>query len=217
MKILVIAAHGSEEILGMGGTIAKYIKEGHTVYVCVAAIPTKDVRLTQRTKNESIKVDELLGIEVTNYLDLSIGNLKNTATVNVDARFEKYIKGVKPEIVFIPHKGGVDEDYRDVARASMLALRPTDNPQLKAIYAYETFPQVEGIPESPEDAFLPNCYSDITEYIEIKKEALALYKSQKKKFPHPRSEEAVEILSKMRGLAYGVENAEAFMAVRERI
>lgn len=35
MKILVIAAHPDDEILGVGGTINKYIRRGEQVYVYI--------------------------------------------------------------------------------------------------------------------------------------------------------------------------------------
>ncbi len=38
MKILVIAPHADDEVLGVGGTIARYAEEGHQVYVCVVTV-----------------------------------------------------------------------------------------------------------------------------------------------------------------------------------
>ena len=35
MNILVFAPHPDDEILGVGGTIAKKVRQGHQVYVCV--------------------------------------------------------------------------------------------------------------------------------------------------------------------------------------
>ena len=99
----------------------------------------------------------------------------------------------------------------------MVALRPLENPQLKAIYTYETLSETEWNIPNAVNSFIPNVWSDITETYDLKMQAMKCFRSQLHHFPHPRSLEAMEALAKLRGSTVGVGYAESFMCVRERI
>lgn len=214
MRILVYAPHNDDEVLGVGGTMAKYIKQGHEVYVCEATSMLSRPDLVKRIQREALDAHRYLGVKETFFLNIPTVGIKDTPTVEVNARFEEIVKKIRPEIAFIPHKGDMHIDHGEVSKAAMVALRPISNPQLRAIYAYETLSETEWNIPSVENAFVPNSYSDITEFIGIKMEAMKCYQSQVKKFPHPRSLKAIEALSNLRGSTIGVNNAESFMLVR---
>ena len=216
-KILVFFSLNDDEILGVVGTIAKYIRENNEVYVCELTSDNSNVELMEQIKQEDKEAHNLLGIKETFYLELPVVAIKDTPTIEVNAKVKKIVEQVKPEIVFIPHKGDMHIDHVETAKAVMVAARPMENPQLKAIYAYETLSETEWNIPTVDNAFLPNCYSDITNYIELKKQAMACFKTQLKKFPHPRSLEAIEVLSKLRGSTIGVKYAESFMLIRKKI
>ena len=99
----------------------------------------------------------------------------------------------------------------------MVALRPMSNPQLKAIYTYETLSETEWNIPNVSNGFIPNVWSDITETYAFKVEAMKCFKSQLYPFPHPRSLEAIEALAKLRGSTIGLNYAESFICVRGRI
>lgn len=99
----------------------------------------------------------------------------------------------------------------------MVALRPIENPQLKEIYMYETLSETEWNIPTVDNVFIPNCYNDITDFIALKKHAMECFESQLREFPHPRSLEAIEALSRLRGSTIGVANAESFMLIRKRM
>lgn len=214
MRILVYAPHNDDEVLGVGGTMAKYIKQGHEVYVCEATSMLSRPDLVKRIQREALDAHRYLGVKETFFLNIPTVGIKDTPTVEVNARFEEIVKKIRPEIAFIPHKGDMHIDHGEVSKAAMVAHRPISNPQLRAIYAYETLSETEWNIPSVENAFVPNSYSDITEFIGIKMEAMKCYQSQVKKFPHPRSLKAIEALSNLRGSTIGVNNAESFMLVR---
>ncbi len=216
MKILVFAPHNDDEILGVGGTIAKYVKEGHEVYVCEATSGLTNPKLVQTIKDEAIRAHDLLGIKETIFLELPVVAIKDTPTIDVNSKFEKVVRDIKPEIAFIPHKGDMHIDHAEVAKAAMVALRPIENPQLKEIYAYETLSETEWNTPTVDNVFLPNCYVDITDFIDLKKQAMACFETQIKNFPHPRSLDAIETLSRLRGSTIGVRNAESFMLIRKK-
>ena len=214
MRILVFAPHNDDETLGCGGTIAKYAEEGHEVYVCEATSGT-DENVVNKIKGEALRAHEILGVKGTIFLELPVVALKDTPTIQINARFQKIVEELRPNLAFIPHKGDMHIDHGEVAKAAMGALRPMENPQLKGIYAYETLSETEWNIPGPDHAFLPNVWNPIEGYLEKKLKAMSCYQSQLKEFPHPRSLEAIEALAKLRGSTIGAAEAECFMAVRQ--
>ncbi len=217
MKILVFAPHNDDEVLGVGGTIAKYAHDGHEVYVCEATSLLANPELVEKIKSEAITSHEILGVKETIFLEIPVVAIKDTPTIQVNAKFEEVVRKIKPNVAFVPHKGDVHIDHAEVAKAAMVALRPIENPQLSEVYAYETLSETEWNTPTVDNAFIPNCFSDISDFIDFKLKAMSCFETQVKKFPHPRSLEALEALSKLRGSTIGVKHAESFMVIRKRM
>ena len=108
-------------------------------------------------------------------------------------------------------------DHRIVSSAAMVGLRPINSHKVLEIYSYETLSETEWNIPSVKNVFLPNTWVDITKYLDKKLEAMGMYATQIKKFPHPRSLEAIESLAKLRGSTIGVHAAEAFSLIRRII
>jgi LmbE family N-acetylglucosaminyl deacetylase len=213
MRVLVFAPHNDDEVLGVGGTMAKLAAQGHEVYVCeITSVPdAEEAGVHQREAREAHRI---LGVKQAIFLGLPVVGLKETPTVDMNGEMLKVVEEIKPEMAFIPHKGDMHIDHAVVAKSAMVALRPVNNPQLKSIYTYETLSETEWNIPSVENAFIPNVWSDITGTIEMKLKAMSCFKSQIKEFPHPRSLEGIEALSKVRGSTICVRNAESFMLIR---
>lgn len=216
MRILVVAPHPDDEVLGVGGTIAKYVSEGHEVYVCIVT-SVKDPLLFKEIRLETSNAHKLLSIKETIFLDFPVVGLREMPNAKLNEKLLEVVNKIKPNIAFIPHKGDMHIDHGEVANSAMVALRPINNPQLKAIYTYETLSETEWNIPTVDNAFIPNVWSDISKTIEIKIQAMELFKSQLKEFPHPRSSKAIESLSQYRGSTICVNNAECFMLVRNII
>ena len=216
MRVVVIAPHNDDEILGVGGTMAKYIKEGYEVIVCEVTAGNLQDEMVQLQKKEAIMSHELIGVK-TYFMDLPVVGLKEMKTVELNDAFLKALKELEPDIVFLPHKGDMHIDHRMVIESAMVALRPVTLPNLRAIYAYETLSESEWNIPSMENAFIPNVYSDITNEMEVKLEAMKCHFSQLCQYPHPRSLDAMEALAKYRGSTICKKYAEAFMVIREQI
>lgn len=214
MKILVIAPHNDDEILGVGGTMAKYVKQGHEVIVCEVTAGDLDDELVQLQKKEAIASHNLLGINKTIFMNLPVVGLKEMKTTEINHSFYQVISEIKPEIVFIPHKGDMHIDHRMVIEAAMVALRPVNHLNIKAIYAYETLSETEWNIPCADNAFIPTVYNNITMELELKIEAMKCHASQLCDYPHPRSLEAIEALAKYRGSTVFCHYAEAFMVIR---
>ncbi len=217
MKVLVFAPHNDDEVLGAGGTIAKYAKRGDEVFVCEVTSWLQNMEVTNAIKNEALQAHDVLGVKETFFLDLPVVHLKETPTHIKNQRFSEVVKDIRPEIAFIPHTGDMHVDHGETAAAAMVALRPLENPQLRGIYIYETLSETEWNIPNTTNGYIPNVWSDISSEFQLKIEAMKCFKSQLYAFPHPRSLEAIEALAKLRGSTIGAQYAESFVCVREKI
>ena len=94
----------------------------------------------------------------------------------------------------------------------MVACRPYAAPSVRSIRTFYT-------PSSTEwsgAGFTPNLYVDITSTIEQKLAAMALYESELRPAPHPRSLESLRATAAFWGSHAGYAYAEPFVVVRER-
>ncbi len=208
---MVFAPHNDDEVLGVGGTIRKYADIGHEVYICEATSGKSFEVLQQEAK----KAHAVLGVKESIFLNLPVNQLKNMSQQELNAAVDSAVKRIQPEIVFVPHRGDMHTDHGALTAAVMVAVRPVSAPFVKRVLAYETLSETEWNIPSVDNAFIPNVWSDITDYIEDKIEAMKCYGSQLKEFPNPRSEKAIRSLSEFRGSTICVRNAEAFMTIRE--
>lgn len=215
MRVLVFAPHNDDEVLGVGGTIAKYAQQGHEVFVCEVTSWLENTESTNALKKEALEAHDILGVKDTIFLDLPVVHLKETSTHIKNNKFLEVVKDIRPEVAFIPHIGDMHVDHGETAIAAMVALRPIENHQLHAIYAYETLSETEWNIPNTANSYVPNMWSDISSTFKLKIEAMKCYKSQLHEFPHPRSLEAIEALAKVRGSTIGEKYAESFISVRE--
>lgn len=216
VKVLVIAPHNDDEVLGVGGTIAKYTKQGHEVFVCVVTKGDTEEAIKKERK-ETMGAHKVLGVKETIYLDFLAVRLRETPLIELNSEILKVVQHIKPNIAFIPHKGDMHMDHGVVAHSSMVALRPINNMKVDHIFAYETLSETEWNTPTVDHVYIPNVWSDISPFIEMKKQAMKCYQSQLKQPPHPRTLEIIEVLAKLRGSTIGVPYAETFMQIRSII
>ncbi len=222
-KILIVAPHPDDEILGCGGIMAKYAEKGDKIYVVIitnAYIGAPELFTEEGTKKvriEANKSHQYLGIEKTIFLDFPAPRLDTIPSYKLSIALDKIIRENKIDILYIPHRGDIHKDHRVTFEAALVAARPINNCPVKTIYAYETVSETEWAAPFGDDAFIPSVYEDITEYIDKKKKAFTYFTAQEKQFPHPRSIENLEYLSNYRGATVGFKNAESFMLIRSII
>lgn len=217
MNVLVIAPHDDDEVLGVGGTIAKHVSRGDHVYVCIVTSGTaplftqEDMEVLAR---ETSRVHSFLGIEHTYFLGFPAAMLEDVPRYQLNQHLMDVVFETKPDVVYLPHFGDMQKDHTLTAEAAMVGLRPKYDHVVKEIYAYETLSETEwNIPHS-KNVFIPNVYSDISDFLEVKLKALSMYTTQVAPFPNPRSLEAVESLAKLRGSTINRKAAEAFYLIR---
>lgn len=217
-KILVIAPHPDDEILGCGGTMIKNIAEGNEVYVCIVTKGTLPLFKPERTvinQHDAKECHKHIGVKKTFFLDFPAAMLETVDRFELNGKILDVIKEVQPDEVYIPHWGDMQKDHQMVADACMVALRPKYHPQVKKIYGYETMSETAWNAPNVQNEFIPNVYVDITDHLEAKKDALSFFSLQVSAFPDARSLEAVEALAKYRGALMDMRAAEAFMLIRE--
>lgn len=224
MKILVVAAHPDDEVLGCGGTIARLINEGHEVHILILAdgesSRVKDSLsfnsdLIQRRTIAAQKAGSILGctnVTVYNLPDNRLDGLERLDIINL---IEKYIDNYSPRSVFTHHSGDVNIDHYLVHDAVITACRPQNNHPVKEIFFFEVPSSSEWRPPGSGLSFHPNYYVDISKTLSIKMRALEEYKTEMRVFPHPRSQKAVEALATWRGSTVGIIAAEAFILGRK--
>lgn len=213
MNVLVFAPHNDDETIGVGGTIVKLARAGHHVVICEVTRGLNEAAL-KKIRNEAHEAHKVLGVAETVFLDLPGLDLHLTPTRQKNMPYLDVVKRIDPDIAFIPHHGDLHSDHASCADSCMVALRPMNAPHLKALYAYETLSESEWNVPDGAHAFIPNSWSDITDTLNVKLEAMRCYGSQLRPFPHPRSIEAIESLAKVRGSTVCMECAEAFILLR---
>lgn len=213
-KILVIAAHPDDEVLGCGGTIARHIREKDEVRIVIFGEgPTSRTRGKKNTAlNESQAALKILGVKRVDFLGYRDQLFEEISQLEFARRVESTLKMFSADRVFTHCPRDLNLDHRLVAEAVMVACRPIPGASVKEIFFWETLSSTEWV--APSDAFKPNLFIDISETLDSKKKALQAYKSEIRKFPHPRSIEGVDALARFRGIQSGVLAAESFEVAR---
>ena len=210
MKILVIAAHPDDEVLGMGATIKKLANKKHSIHLCVvsegATTQYKNKKMIKVRKDACIKAGKMLGISHFTFLSFPDAKLDTIPQLEINKELEKIITKFKPEVVYTTPFHDLMSDHQKVYECTLVATRPISS-TVKQIFCYE----IPGITKNP---FNPNIYEKIDKEFEYKKKAFLIYKSEVTKFPHPRSVESIENLAIYRGIESGLKKAEAFQLIR---
>lgn len=222
-KILIIAPHPDDEVLGCGGVIAKNAAKGNDVYVVIvtnAYVGAPEMfteKGTEKVRIEARNSHQFLGVKETFFLDFPAPRLDTIPSYKLSIALLEIINKLKIDTLYIPHRGDIHKDHRVTFEAALVAARPINNCPVNTIYAYETVSETEWAAPFGDDVFIPTVFEDITPYIDKKKKAFTYFTAQERKFPHPRSLQNLEYLSKLRGATVGFNNAEAFMLVRSLI
>jgi LmbE family N-acetylglucosaminyl deacetylase len=219
MNILIVSPHMDDEVLGMGATIAKHVHVGHEVYVCFIAhrVYTRkyDIDKNQREVQHALDAKKILGYKESEFFNLNDERL-DVAIQDIAIPLEKYVEKVKPDIVYSNFYGDNHQDHRAVFQAVRIAIRPSAGVTPTKWFLYETPSSTEQSPPLYKNSFLPNYYVDISRYIDVKIEAFRCYETEKRIYPHPRSEEALKVQAQKRGVEIGFRYAEAFMVLRDK-
>ncbi|MUG92009.1 PIG-L family deacetylase [Scytonema sp. UIC 10036] len=215
-KILVIAPHLDDEVLGVGGTIARFAAEDAEVCVVIVTQETdKDAQdVMEQEKQEALAAHKILGVKETIFLSFPAAELDTIPHRELNSKLIEVCKHVQPDTLFIPFNGDIHMDHQRVFLSALVAARPINSFAPKAIYTYETLSETNWNAPYLTPNFVPNVFINISAYLETKSQAMRMYASQMKPYPHERSEETIKALATLRGSTVGCFAAEAFVLLR---
>jgi LmbE family N-acetylglucosaminyl deacetylase len=210
MDILVLAAHPDDEVLGMGATIKKMSKK-NKIHLCVvtegASAQYEDKKMIEERKKACIKCGKILGINTFNFLDFKDMTLNFHNELEINQALEKIIQKFKPHTIYTTPNHDVNSDHKKLYESTIVASRPYST-TVKKLLCYE-------IPGTVSFPFQPNIFENINDEFEIKLKGFRCYKSEIRKFPHPRSIKSLETIAIQRGIESGCKKSEAFKLIRE--
>ena len=226
-KVLVIAAHPDDEVLGCGGTIARHADAGDQVHILIMAegATSRQLQRDRAQASEELSALEeaaktagtILGAAGVEVLDLPDNRLDSLERLDLIKQIENRIDCYQPEVIYVHHAGDVNVDHRRLHEAVTTACRPTPGQLVRRILSYEVASSTEWQPPGSGPAFTPNWFVDISGQWDRKRDALLGYASEMRAWPHARSLKALEHLARWRGAQVGVEAAEAFFLLRQVI
>lgn len=223
-KILVVAAHPDDEILGCGGTIAAHASAGDEVHIVLMAegLTSRGARrdaAAQRTELNELadvarKANTLLGARTVTLHDLPDNRMDSMDRLDVIKLVEGDIARVQPDIVYTHHAGDLNIDHRIIHESVLTACRPQPGHRVRSLLFFEVASSTEWMPATSAPYFAPNWFVDISATLELKLQALQCYQSEMRAWPHARSIEALQHLAHWRGASVGTQAAEAFILGR---
>lgn len=223
-RVLVVAAHPDDEILGCGGTVLRHIAGGDVVHTMIMAegLTSRDETRDADGRSEELlelhtqakRAAAFMGVEKLILHGFPDNRMDVVALLDVVKKVETEVKDFQPEIVYTHHAGDVNIDHRIVHDAVVTACRPLPEQSVTRLLFFETVSSTEWQPPQSYPVFAPNWYVDIGAVMEKKLKALHFYDSEMREYPHQRSYKGIEFLAQSRGSTVGTIYAEAFILGR---
>lgn len=221
-RVLIVAAHPDDEILGCGGLLSKYQSKGVTFKIVFIG-EGSSCRFKNIDSSESLKAIKhrnisalnalkLFNVENIEFNDLPCGRLDQVPIILINKIIEQAINDFMPDTVLTHSPKDANNDHKIVFNSTIMATRPGVQRHLKRVMSYEVLSSSEW---AFVDTFKPNYYEELTlDDLKLKWKALTLYDTEIKSYPFPRSLEGVETLARSRGMQSGFNFAEAFHIIR---
>ena len=224
-KILVVAAHPDDEILGCGGTISKLSKKGYEIRILILGEgitsrqqernPDAAEKLLMKLHSEVSKAAKIVGAKSATVLNFPDNRFDGVDLLEIIKEIEKVKNEFKPEIIFTHHPYDLNVDHRVTFNAVITASRPLQGESVKEIYSFEIPSSTEWQYQNSINSFHPQCFFSLSKTDITKKiKAMEVYSGEKRKYPHPRSSQALLQLAGFRGTQCGNNLAESFEIIR---
>lgn len=199
--------------------MAKMAQQGNEIYTLIlgrgiaarghdqeeAKKHIEDLNGCMNSANQTIGAKKVFGF------DFPDNSFDSISLLEIVKAVEKIKGKVRPDVILTHYCNDLNIDHRLTYEAVITATRPIPEETVKEIYSFEVLSSTEWkYPLS----FSPNTFFDISETVKLKLQALELYKSEMREYPHPRSLEAVELNAKNWGVKTGMKFAEAFECIR---
>jgi LmbE family N-acetylglucosaminyl deacetylase len=155
VKVLVIAAHPDDEVLGCGATAARLVQEHHQVHFAIlgegitsrhASRSDADASQLASLHKQAEAAAAKLGVTSLALHSLPDNRLDTVPLLEVVKVVEELVDRIKPEVIYTHHPGDLNIDHGVIHRAVLTATRPVSGQPVREIYAFE-------VPSSTEWAF----------------------------------------------------------------
>lgn len=214
-RVLVVAAHPDDEVLGCGGAMARHVRQGDQVAVLIlgrglgARGEAENAALSQLERDSRAALAEL-GVTDVRYEDFPDNRFDTVPLLAVAQAVEKVKAELRPERVYTHAAQDLNIDHRICFDAVMAAFRPQPGEPCREILTFEVMSATHWRAEE----FRPTVFMDIADVLDRKLAALARYDSEMRPWPHARSVEAARVQAQWRGALVGVAAAECFVPAR---
>lgn len=198
----------------------KHAAAGESLYWLIVTQAYEPAWTAETIAAKAVEVENVAkayGIKEFFKLGMPAGRLDTLPQVEMINAIREVVDRVRPRIVYLVHGGDVHTDHHAVFTATMSVLKPFYMNKLgvQKVLSYETLSSTDAAPVPSNRLFVPNIFSDISEYLERKVEIMNLYASEVHAEPLPRSPSAIRAQGRVRGATISVAAAEAFVLVRE--
>lgn len=178
-RIVVLAPHMDDEVIGCGGALCKHIRNGAEVTVvymtdgrygggdlqnCTEEEKRRrEAEMVEIRKQEAQRAMKVLGVKKGIFLDAEDSKL--TSSNGIQNRLRQILDSIRPELVYLPF---FLEEHPDHRAVSPILLDATEG----SAFGFDCGGYEVWTP------LFPNCFVDISDSVEIKKQALQQYESQ---------------------------------------
>ncbi len=223
-RLLVIAAHPDDEVLGCGGTILKALQQGAQVKVVFlgegisARFPIGQYdspeffAQTAQRQREAQAALKVLGVKHVRFSERLCTQFDTYPFLSIVKDIEGEMRSFRPTILLTHNPSEVNIDHRITYEAVEVACRPVNIWAPREIYAFEIICSGNW---KFDPHFRPNVFVDVEKVWQKKMKAWHCYRGEARPFPHFRSDKGLETLATFRGLSVGIKKAEAFRLVRQ--
>lgn len=218
MKVLIISTHPDDETLACGGTALRHHHAGdETAWLIMTNVFEKEGFGPERVRSRQEEIRQVASrLKFSKVFELGYPTMKldQYKTSEIIKRVSDVMHEFTPDMVYLPNRSDAHSDHRITFTSVMACTKSFRYPFLKSVLMYECISETEFTPPLQHNAFVPNYFVDISEYIDTKLDTLKIYASELDEHPFPRSLENVKALAIHRGASCGVKYAEAFQMLK---
>ena len=221
-KVLFVSVHPDDETLGCGGTILKHKDRGDEIYWLIITAPTINhpygysEEIIRRREKEIGNVSKIYGFNGLISLGFPTQLLDEVNIRDLIVKINEAITAIQPQIIYLINRSDIHSDHKVAFNAIYSCTKNFREPVIERILMYETLSETEFSPSLAENAFIPNVFVEISDYIDKKIEIMSVLVNEVMPDNLHRSFSAIKALAAYRGSRIGVNYAEAFMLLYEK-
>lgn len=221
-RILVIAAHADDEVLGACGYLFLALQAGASVHIAILSTDSSSRDINDDTKNNlknrriaaARNNAKLMGWTLSLY-DYPDNSFDTVGFLNIAKTIEREIADFNPTILLTHFPGDISKDHQIVSSAAITATRPLALHSPATILFFEICSSTHWWFGLPNNSFTPNLWVPLgTDAWQAKVQAIQSYADELREWPHPRSLDGIHVQAKYRGSEIGINMAEAFIIAR---